>query len=228
MKHLIVFCEGQTERNFCAQVLRPHLFPNGDGIVHTLAVGRNNNHHVFGIGGGPTYHRLRKFIHREIKAHQQGDVYFTTLIDLYALSSDFPGKAENQRNPANPTPYILALEKAFETDVDHHRFVGHIQLHEYETMLFADPAAFAISFENCQEKVQALTEVADLFASIELIDDGRETAPSKRIIAVFPEYRGRKTTAGPDIAEFIGLAKIRAACPHFDRWIIRLEQIPWV
>ena len=32
MKHLNVFCEGQTERGFCDQVLRPHLFPNDNGL----------------------------------------------------------------------------------------------------------------------------------------------------------------------------------------------------
>ena len=33
MKQLNVFCEGQTEQGFCAQVLQPHLFPSGDGIL---------------------------------------------------------------------------------------------------------------------------------------------------------------------------------------------------
>ena len=43
MKQLSVFCEGQTEQGFCAQVLQPHLFPSGDGIVHTLAVGEKSD-----------------------------------------------------------------------------------------------------------------------------------------------------------------------------------------
>jgi hypothetical protein len=101
------------------------------------------------------------------------------------------------------------------------------QLHEYETMLFADPEAFAISFVHCEEEIRLLKEIAASAPSIEHIDDGRDTAPSKRIIAILPEYGGRKSTAGPDIAEFIGVANIRKACPHFDRWLTRLEGIPW-
>jgi hypothetical protein len=42
------------------------------------------------------------------------------------------------RVAANPTAYVLALEKAFEGDIDHFRFIPYLQLHEYETILFAD------------------------------------------------------------------------------------------
>jgi hypothetical protein len=40
------------------------------------------------------------------------------------------------RVAANPTAYVLALEKAFEGDIDHFRFFPYLQLHEYETILF--------------------------------------------------------------------------------------------
>jgi hypothetical protein len=57
------------------------------------------------------------------------------------------------------------------------------------------------------------------------VNDGENTAPSKRIIEVLPEteYAGLKATAGPDIAEYIGMATLRARCPHFSAWIGRLE-----
>ncbi|MHC5537584.1 DUF4276 family protein [Singulisphaera rosea] len=224
---MYVFCEGQTEQGFCNQALRPHLFPDGDGIVHTLAVGEKNNRHVYGIGRHSKYERVRKFIHNTIKFRQGKNVYFTTLFDLYALPDGFPGRADNVRDPANPAPYVLALQHAFEKDIDYHRFIAHLQLYEYETMLFAEPESFRIAFEDCDTEVEQLKAIAASFPSIEHIDDGRQTAPSKRIIAVIPAYAGRKSTAGPDIAEFIGVAKIRAACPHFHRWLDRLENIPW-
>lgn len=56
-----------------------------------------------------------------------------------------------------------------------------------------------------------------------MIDDGRTTAPSKRIIQKIPIYQGAKTSAAPLIAEKIGLTKIREKCPHFDEWMTRLE-----
>ncbi|OWK46379.1 hypothetical protein FRUB_00078 [Fimbriiglobus ruber] len=222
-----VFCEGQTEQAFCDQVLRPHLFPASDGIVHTLAVGEKDHHHVYGLGRKTKYERVRKFIHNTIKQRGGRNVYFTTLFDLYALPSDFPGKAVNVRDVVNPTPYVLALQQALEDDIGYHRFIAHLQLYEYETMLFTDPDAFAVAFEDCEVEIGQLKVIVSSEHSIEHINDGRETAPSKRIIGVFPEYAGWTTTAGPDIAEFIGVAKIRAACPHFDRWLVRLESIPW-
>lgn len=220
MKQLNIFCEGQTEQGFCSQVLQPHLFPNGEGIIHTLAVGAKDHHHLYGLGRRTKYEKIRKFIGNTIRQRQGDQVFFTTLFDLYALPTDFPGVEENVRNPANPTPYVEALEAAFGQNIGHHRFVPYLQLHEYETMLFADPNAFAVSFENCDNEIQQLKAVAaSMHDRLELIDDGKDSAPSKRIISVIPEYDGRKSTAGPDIAEYIGLTTIRRKCPHFRKWL---------
>ena len=148
------------------------------------------------------------------------------MFDLYGLRDDFPGKVDHSRDPNNPMPYVLALEEALRNDIKDRRFIPYLQLHEYETMLFADlnPDHFASEFENCQKAIESLTKVAKNFPSIEHINDGPTTAPSKRICDVIPTYHGRKTTAGVSIAKSIGVTKIRAACPHFDRWLARLEK----
>ena len=228
MKLLNVFCEGQTEQGFCRQVLQPHLFPNGDGLIQTLPVGQKDHHHVYGLGSRGSYDRVRKFIVNTIKSRSKPGVYFTTFLDLYALPSDFPGVNDNTRNAADPAPYVRSLEEAFAADINSQLFLPYVQLHEYETMLFADPGAFSIAFENCEEKVLRLKSIADEFPSIEHINDGKTTAPSKRIIEVFPEYDGRKASAGPDIAEEIGLPVIRQKCPHFGDWLSQLEALAWV
>ena len=123
MRQLNVFCEGPTEQGFCVQVLQPHLFPQSDGIVHTLAVGEKGHHHLYGIGRRSRYARVRKFILNTIKQRARRNVYFTTLFDLYALPNDFPGKAANVRNPADPTPYVLALQHEFERDIYHFHLI---------------------------------------------------------------------------------------------------------
>lgn len=227
MKQLNIFCEGQTEQGFCAQVLQPHLFTQGDGIIHTLAVGEKDHHHLYGIGRRTKYVKLRKFILNTLKQRAGKNVYFTTLFDLYALPNDFPGKEANVRSPANPAPYVVALEQAFGHDIGYYRFIPHLQLHEYETMLFAGPEAFGISFENCDAAIQQLKALAASVPSIEHINDGMDTAPSKRIIEVIPGYDGRKSSAGPDIAEYIGVANIRAKCPHFHDWLTQVENLSW-
>ncbi len=227
-----MFCEGQTEQGFCTQVLQPHLFPYGDGLIHTLAVGEKDHHHLYGLGTNKKYQGakgVRQFIINSINDRQGRNVYFSTFFDLYALPRDFPGKAANTRNSANPTSFVVALEAAFRKDINHHRFIPNLLLHEYETILFADPDKFRVSFENCDREIQELKNIAASVPSIEHINDGKETAPSKRIISVFGDdrYRGMKATAGPDIAAAIGLPRIRGACPHFDGWLEQLETIPW-
>ena len=88
----------------------------------------------------------------------------------------------------------------------------HLQLHEYETLLYADPDAFAISFDDCNEAIAGLKGIVAEFQDIERINDGELTAPSKRIIGLLEAYEGMKPTAGPDIAEYIGLDVLRRRC----------------
>lgn len=220
MKELIVFCEGPTEQGFCAQVLHPHLFADAGGCIHTLAVGRQDNHHVFGI---QKYAKLKKFIINTLRSRNDAALRFTTMIDLYGISDDFPG-ADAARDPADPRPYVEALEGAFAQDIGDWRFIPHFQLHEYETLLFADPSAFPIAFENCDEQVRQLQAIAATFPSVEHINNGRDSAPSKRIVAVLPRYEGRKTSAGPDIAELIGMKCLCDKCPHFASWVEKLRK----
>ena len=53
----------------------------------------------------------------------------------------------------------------------------------------------------------------------------RRQPPSKRIIKCIPEYKGRKSSAGPLIADKIGLHLIRKRCTHFDSWLKQLEAL---
>ena len=80
-------------------------------------------------------------------------------------------------------------------------------------------------FDNATQGIGNLQNVASRVSSPELINDGEDTAPSKRIIEQFPTYERLKATVGPQMAGLIGLHKIRAACPHFDVWVRRLEQL---
>jgi hypothetical protein len=228
VKRLVVFCEGPTERGFCNQVLFPHLFPNYAGIFHTILIAHSKHHGRVSRGGVPAHFvTMRRDITNGLKGHKGPDVIFTSLIDLYALPNDFPGKQENVRNPADPVPYVEALETAFGDDFGDPRFVPYLQLHEFETILFAEPESFRYSFDGCDQPIEDLKKIAASFATIEHINDHHTTAPSKRIINLIPAYEGRKPSAGPDIAEYTGLTTIREKCPHFARWLTRLESLLW-
>ena len=96
-------------------------------------------------------------------------------------------------------------------------------MHEFEALLFSDCAALAdvLGRSDLGARFQA---IRDQFETPEQIDDAPTSAPSKRIRAIVPEYH--KTVDGIVAAERIGLETIRAACPHFNHWLTRVERAP--
>ena len=98
-------------------------------------------------------------------------------------------------------------------------------MHEFEAYLYTEVAKLAEFFDHASHGIEELQTIANSVRSPELTDDGQHTAPSKRIAAQFPTCERLKATVGPQMAMLIGLQKIRAACPHFDAWIRRLEQL---
>ena len=61
------------------------------------------------------------------------------------------------------------------------------------------------------------------FITSEDINDNSETAPSKRLVRVFPNYS--KRLHGPLVAARIGLPRIRPECPRFADWLDRVERL---
>jgi hypothetical protein len=144
------------------------------------------------------------------------------MFDLYALPSDFPDHNEAHRI-TDPRKRVIMLEEAMGRDIDHPRFVPYLQLHEFEALLLADPQKLDWGYPEHGAAIRNLLEMVSSFDSPELIDDGEKTAPSKRIICEIPEYEGMKASAGPLVAEKIGLAALRAKCEHFGEWLLKLE-----
>jgi len=103
------------------------------------------------------------------------------------------------------------------------RFIPYIQLHEFEALLFAEPSQFAVAYPNKEKEIQKLVAVRAKFISPEDINEGENTAPSKQILAIFPDYK--KVSTGSRIALKIGFAKIRTENPHFNEWLNKLEQL---
>ena len=142
------------------------------------------------------------------------------MIDLYALHEGFPGAEAAQRHRRNPYRRVEALEEAWANETGDLRFIPHIQLHEYEAYLFTDLSVLSSYYEGQERR---LKRSVGCFNSPEMINDGPHTAPSKRIIDYFPRYDSDKLTVGVQAAARIGLPRIRRGCPHFARWVERLE-----
>jgi hypothetical protein len=95
-------------------------------------------------------------------------------------------------------------------------------MHEFEGLLFSDPAAFSRGI-GLPDLVDDFLAIRDQFSTPEEIDDSPVTAPSKRIQALVPGYE--KPLLGALAALEIGLIRIRAECPHFNAWLENLEAL---
>jgi hypothetical protein len=224
IERLYLFCEGQTEETFVNTTLYPHFLDRfGTFVIPLLLPHKRGVTSRVHKAGWLDYSRARPFI-LAIMAEHHGEVtWFTTMLDLYAIPANFPGLADA---PARgPSERVAALEASFANDIRSDnlwRFSACLQLHEFETLLLADPSQIKPTFPERIGGVDAL--IADLAGSLpEEVNEGEQTAPSKPIVRHVPEYEGQKASAGPIIAARIGLAQLRQRCPHFDNWLSRLE-----
>jgi hypothetical protein len=217
-KRGLILVEGQTEERFVKDVLAPELLPLGlllekPKILVTKLVKDGPNFK----GGATTFKRFKNDL---LPLLQSAGAVVTTLLDYYGLPSDFPGMS----NRPNGTPHqrVQHVERAIHEHFGAPaNFIPFLALHEYEAWLFASPDALP-SVMTAKGKQAEFERIRQAVASPEEIDDGPQSAPSKRILRIFPAYR--KPLHGPATAALIGLKRIRAECPHFDEWLSVLER----
>ena len=226
MVRLHVFAEGRTEQTFADTVLKPHLAHVGVYMSKPVLIAHAHRKGRVHRGGGRNFTAMQNDIRRRLKQEAGNEVFFTTMIDLYALHHNFPGFETAEALRHDPYQRVESLEKAWSDETGDRRFIPFIQLHEFEACLFSDVSQLSPFFDNADVRIARLRREATEVDSPELIDDGQHTSPSKRIIAQFPEYEGLKPTAGPQAAERIGLQAMRSRCPHFAAWLHRLERLP--
>ena len=98
---------------------------------------------------------------------------------------------------------------------------SYIQLHEFEALLFSDNTGFEYYFsEDCAKKT---AEIISSYDNPEDINSSPEGAPSKRLLAINPDYR--KVLEGNLIALQIGINTILRKCPRFSVWIKRMADL---
>lgn len=213
--------EGQTEEQFVKEVLASHLQRLGVWVYPIVvetsrdAFGRKHR------GGGHWRHWKRDLM----RLRQQGgnDVRITTMFDLYGLPEDFPGLAA-QSSSMDTTARANALEVSLAEAISDHRFIPYIQRHEFETLVLAALRELKIYLDAPDD----LAGIDQLMAAVgttapEDINDGTQTAPSKRLATWIAGYR--KTVHGPLAVATAGLTALRTACPRFSAWVTRLEAL---
>lgn len=145
------------------------------------------------------------------------------MFDLYGLPQDTPGN-QTINNSISGKERIFQLEKAISEDISDRRFIPHIQLYEYETLLFSDINAIdnVIGIHGLSQK-EKLQEIINKAGEPEKINNNPNTAPSKRLQHIYPPYQ--KNPHNLLIIKKIPLTKIRFECPHFDSWLTKLENL---
>jgi len=228
MARLLIHVEGQTEESFVNEVLSTHLHGFGYDLVAARIIGNARlKRHRGGIRPWPS-------VRRDIVHHLRGDegCIATTMVDYYGLPQDgdaaWPGRSTAARLAVDQKAAHVetALSQDIAREIGGHdadrRFIAFVVMHEFEGLLFSDCAGFSSSIGRPALEAR-LRAVRDEFETPEHINDSPTTAPSKRVQQIIPDYE--KPLFGTVAALGIGLARIRAECPHFNAWIERLEGV---
>lgn len=210
MIRVCIICEGTTEVEFINRCLEPYLRPSGISAYGTILSAKSGRHR----GGRVTVDRLAS----KISLHYSEADRVTTLVDFYGFQD------RNGRNRAQLEADIVAAAQKITTNYDARFVIPYVQMYEFEGLLFTDPSAFEWAEDGWNNEVKnALIAVADAFSSPEEINSSPDTAPSKRILSIFPEGAYSKPEHGPLIAEAIGIGEIRKKCPAFNQWVDKLQ-----
>ena len=216
---VLVLTEGRTEQHFVKQLLAPYL---GDRAVFMTPVQLDKPGEK---GGDVRFVRARNDIARYLK--QRADTYVSLLVDYYGIGHDWPGLSVVPPG-ASPGDIAAAICAATQEAIDAElaeycsttRFVPHIAVHEFEALLFSEPAALAKAIQVNQQQID---EIIQECGEPEAIDNSQHTAPSKRIEQLYGRFK--KTSDGIAIAKVIGIEQMRSKCPVFNRWLDRLESL---
>lgn len=217
---VMAIVEGKTEQVFVEKVLKPYLAEKMIFIKATQASKPGQK------GGDVKFSRVINDIRDHLK--QRNDTYVTTLVDYYGIK-EWPGLDSLAQNL---TPYQIAdhlnaetkhqVVTEFANQQAERRFIPYIAVHEFEALLFSDSAILASELGVDEDQVKnVLAECGEP----EAINNGKETAPSKRLDNWSPNGKFAKTTAGIAIAQQIGITQMREQCPLFNAWLAQFEAL---
>ena len=217
MANVIVLVEGPTEQLFIKKILAPYL-GSKNVFLHPSIPGNPRQK-----GGDVRFAKFKKDIGIQLK--QCPNAWVTLLVDYYGIKTDWPGYEQAKRQNGHTKKFEVMcqetkreVEKLFANAA--RRFIPYISMHEFETLLFSDPAILANGLGVQQV---AIDDILRKCGEAEAINDKPDTAPSKRLKSLSSCFI--KTVTGISIAQEIGIDAMRKACPLFSAWIKQLESL---
>lgn len=219
MTRLLMLVEGQSEEIFVKHTLAPHLAQYGVYVQSPVVLWTKRLSGGGGFRGGVSnWNQIRRNL---LPLMRDGDAWVSTLLDFYGLPEDFPGLQEALIS-GDPHEKVAGLQERFAAELNHPRFIPFLVLHEFEAWLFSAPDVVESHFDKAH-LANRLQTVLQQAGAPELINHGATTHPKARLLSLVNSYK--ESSDGPTLLEKIGIAAVRAACPHFDGWLNRLEAL---
>ncbi|MCR5125746.1 MAG: DUF4276 family protein [Treponema sp.] len=224
MQNVYVICEGQAEANFVNRVLFPQFYGRLNFIAPIITTNFDKRAGIMHKGGMVSYAKAVNTISISLKqVAKQGNGAVTTMFDFYALANDVPGFCDAEKLN-DPYQKVSVIEQKMHDaiPVQAQRFYHpYIQLHEFEALIFCNLPILGQKYFT-----QDITNLENCLAAQnnpELINNGYNTAPSKRILSSIPNYD--KVNVGVQVLEETNFSLLRNKCRHFDEWITWLENL---
>ena len=213
MKRLYIVVEGQSEQEFVKSTLSPYL--NGKGIFSVSPILIKTSKH--GRGGHVNATHLINTINGLLKETQDTQIIVTTFIDLFRIPTNMPGY-DNAQLLSNSIAQVEYLEGCLAEAIGDRRFYPYIQRHEFEALVFSSNIGFEKYFT--EDQASRTEVIVNSFNNPEDINSSPESSPSKRILAIVPDYD--KVLFGNLLALEIGIDVILSRCPRFSTWVSEL------
>lgn len=215
MKNVYIYCEGQTEETFINEILSPY-FVNVDICVIPIVCTTSRHKNKKFRGGVSNYDKIKSELTLLCKQHH--NEHLTTMFDYYAMPTNTPNIDDN-----TPDIYqrISNIEKAIDTDLGMNNCFFNLMLHEFEGILFSNPNSFSLITD--EDNVKKVTEMRESAETPEHINNSPETAPSKRLESIIPNYA--KVKNGAILAKDMGIDVIMRECKHFAEWIEKIKNL---
>ncbi|MEO5349402.1 MAG: DUF4276 family protein [Magnetococcus sp. YQC-3] len=219
MTRLRILVEGQAEEMFVKRTLHPFLRECGVEVEPIILLTKENPSGANFLGGVSNW---KGILTNLLLLTGGSNGWVTTLIDYYGLPADCPGYRETEAI-ADPEQRVVAVQTAVQQAIDRPRLIPFFALHEFEAWLFSDPQVVADHFGQ-PDLAQQMGQIVQDAGAPERINHGPDTHPKARLRTLWPYYR--PLAHGPLLMGKIGISRIRAACPHFDKWLTQLENLP--
>lgn len=205
MKEVLVYCEGPTEETFVKRILSDRLAQYGIFLRPSSC------------DGVARYAKIKRELNNFCKS---SNMVVTTMLDYYGLPADTPGMRDQVAGDLYAK--VEYVEQAIAQDLGQENLIPNLMLHEFEALLFSEPT----KFEYCGLRPSAIRELQEIKANAETpehINNNPNTAPSKRILRIYPQYS--KVSDGFQIAQDIGLDTMLAECRHFAQWVEKIKAL---